>query len=56
MDEPPVKVINGAAEFWHRVIVPVIVAVGKGFTVTVVLPVCGSEQAVELPSCTLTRE
>ena len=49
------KVTNGAVEFWHMAVVPEIVAVGSGFTVTVAIPVCIWEQAVALPSCTLRR-
>ena len=47
--------IRGAGAFWHTAIVPAIVAVGKGFTVTTTLPVCAWEQAFELPSFTLSR-
>jgi hypothetical protein len=53
--DAPVKVISGDVEFLHTVIVPAIVAVGKGLIVTTALPVCGWEHAVGLPSCTLTR-
>jgi hypothetical protein len=53
--DAPVKVTNGDVEFLHTAIVPVMVAVGKGLTVTTALPVCSWEHAVELPSCTLTR-
>jgi hypothetical protein len=37
--EAPVKVINGGFAFWQTAVVPAILAVGKGFTVTVALPV-----------------
>ena len=56
MEDVPVKVICCGVEFWHTAIVPEIVAVGKGFTVTVAVPVWDCEQVVELPSWTLTRE
>ena len=55
VDAAPVKVINGELAFWQSAVVPEIEAVGKGLTVTVALPVCTCEQAVELPSCTLIR-
>jgi hypothetical protein len=32
--DAPVKVICGGVEFWQTAVVPAIVAVGKGFTVT----------------------
>jgi len=48
--EAPVNVISGGAEFWQTAMVPAIVAVGKGFTVTTALPDCNWEQVVELAS------
>jgi len=54
--EAPVKVINGAVALLQTAIVPEMVAVGNGFTIIVALPVCVCEQAVALPSCTLTSE
>jgi hypothetical protein len=36
----PVKVIFGDAPFLQTEVVPLIVAVGNGFTVTVALPPC----------------
>ena len=35
----PVNVMFGEAEFAHIVVVPLIIAVGNGFTVTVAVPV-----------------
>ena len=55
MPAAPVKVILGEAEPTQTAVVPLIVAVGKGFTVTVALPFCVCEQVVELASCTLTN-
>jgi hypothetical protein len=49
-----VKVILGDAAFWHTAVVPLIVAVGNGLTVTTALPPCGCVHAVVLPSRTLT--
>ena len=46
----------GEAAFMHTVLVPRTVAAGNGLTVTVALPDCNCEQAVELPSWTLTSE
>jgi hypothetical protein len=51
-----VKVILGEAPFLHTEVVPLIVAVGSGLTVTVALPACVCEHAVELASLTLTSE
>lgn len=51
----PVKVITGDVPFLHTDTVPLILAVGNGFTVTVALLICACEQCVEVPSCTLTR-
>ena len=39
VDDAPVKVINGDTEFRQTAVVPAMVAVGKGFTVMVALPV-----------------
>ena len=56
MEAPaPVKVIRGAVAFWQTSVVPLIVAVGKGFTVMVALPVWAWEHKVELPSVTFVR-
>ena len=52
----PVNVIFGEAAFLHTAVVPSMVAVGNGLTVTVALPVCACEQVVALASLTLTRE
>ena len=49
------SVIFGDGLFLQTVVVPEIVAVGKGFTVTVTLPVCVWLQAVDEPSETLTK-
>ena len=49
------KVILGEELFLHTVVVPEIVAVGNGFTVTVALPVCVWLQAVDELSETLTK-
>jgi hypothetical protein len=49
-----VKVIFGEAPFLQTDVVPLIIAVGKGFTVTTALPVCACEQAELLASITLT--
>ena len=45
----------GDGPFKQTVVVPVIVAVGNGFTVTTAEPVCTWLQVVLLPSCTLTN-
>ena len=50
----PVKVIFGEDAPIHTAVVPLIVAVGNGLTVTTALPVCACEQVVVLASCTLT--
>jgi hypothetical protein len=50
----PVKVIFGEAELRHTAVVPLIVADGRGLTVTTALPLCDWTQAVVLPSLTLT--
>jgi hypothetical protein len=52
----PVNVIFGEAAFLHTAVVPLIDAVGNGFTVIVALPVCICEHVVVLASLTLTRE
>jgi hypothetical protein len=49
-----VKVIFGEAPFLHTAVVPLIVAVGNGLTVTTALPICACEQAELLASRTLT--
>jgi hypothetical protein len=49
-----VKVILGDDAFWHTVVVPLMLAVGKGFTVTTAEPVAGLEHSVELASFTET--
>ena len=49
------KVILGEELFLHTVVVPEIVAVGNGFTVTVALPVCVWLQAVDELSETLIK-
>jgi hypothetical protein len=46
----PVKVIRGDAAFLHTAVVPLIVAVGNGLTVTVAVPVCACVHAVKLAS------
>jgi hypothetical protein len=51
----PVKVMFGDVAFLQTAIVPLIVAVGKGFTVTVAVPLCVCSQVVLLPSRTLNR-
>ena len=51
----PVNVIFGDIASLQTVVVPLIVAAGKELTITVALPVCSWEQAVELASWTLTR-
>jgi hypothetical protein len=56
MPPTPLNVINGAVLFWQTVVVPDILAVGKGFTVMVAEPEAVLLQAVPLDSCTLTRE
>ena len=49
------KVINGEDEFMQTDVDPDKDAVSKEFTVIVATPVCVCEQAVALPSLTLTR-
>ena len=51
----PVKVMLGDGLFLHTVVVPEIEAVGRGFTVTVALPVWVWLQAVEELSETLIK-
>jgi len=51
----PVKVTLGDASFSQTAVVPLIVAVGKGLTVMVEVPLCALEQAVLLASLTLTK-
>ena len=51
----PVNVIFGELASLHTAVVPLIVAVGNGFTVTTALPPCSCKQAVLLASLTLTR-
>jgi len=51
----PVNVIRGDAELLQTAVVPDMAAVGKGFTEMVAVPAWTCEQAVELPSCTLSR-
>jgi hypothetical protein len=51
----PLNVINGEALFWQTVVVPDILAVGKGLTVIVAEPEAVLLQAIPLDSCTLTR-
>ena len=46
----PVKVTLGDILFWHTDVVPLMLAVGIGFTITVALPDCNCEQVVELAS------
>ena len=48
------KVIFGEAALRQTVVVPAMVAVGNGSTVTTAEPVCAWLQVVLLPSCTLT--
>ena len=50
VDDAPVNVIRGAVEFWQTLFVPAMLAVGRGFTVIVALPVCACEQVYRLPS------
>ena len=50
----PVKVINGGTSPLQTVAVPVIIADGSGFTLTVTFPVTARSQAELLPSLTLT--
>ena len=52
----PLKVIFGALELLQTDVVPLIVAVGNGFTITVAVPDAVFEQVVELASLTLTNE
>jgi hypothetical protein len=54
--DAPVKVIFGGVASLHTAVVPLIVAVGNGFTVIVALPPCACVHAVILASLTLTRE
>jgi hypothetical protein len=49
-----VKVIFGDVLFLQTVVVPLIVAVGNGLTVTTAFPLCGCRQLVLLASLTLT--
>ena len=51
----PVKVMTGGVPLRHTAVVPLIVAVGNGLTVTVAVPLCAWLHAVLLPSLTLTR-
>jgi hypothetical protein len=51
-----VKVTWGDGAFTQTAVVPEIVAVGSGSTVTVALPPCDCVQVVELASRTLTSE
>ena len=53
MPTTPVSVIVGFVAFKQTLVVPVIVAVGKGFTVIVAVPDCNWEQ--ELESDTLIK-
>jgi hypothetical protein len=48
-------VIFGALASLHTAVVPIIVAVGKGFTVTTALPPCSCRHDVLLASLTLIR-
>jgi hypothetical protein len=48
--DAPVKVTLGDAAFLHTAVVPLIVAVGSGLTVTTAFPLCNCEHAVLLPS------
>jgi hypothetical protein len=52
--DAPVKVIFGETPSRHTAVVPLIVAVGSGLTVTVAVPPCICVQAVLLASLTLT--
>jgi hypothetical protein len=47
------KVMLGETSFLHTAVVPLIVAVGNGFTVITALPACAWLHAVLLASCTL---
>jgi hypothetical protein len=38
--EAPVNVMSGEGAFWQTTVVPIIVAVGNGFTITVAFPLC----------------
>jgi hypothetical protein len=49
-------VILGDVASLHTAVVPLIVAVGSGLTVTTALPLCTWLQLVLLASLTLTRE
>ena len=52
----PLKVICGPGVTpWHTVVVPVMVAVGNGFTIIVALPVCVWSQDGLALSWTLTK-
>ena len=55
MPPTPLKVISGEALFWQTVVVPAMLAVGKGFTIMVAEPEAELLQATPLDSCTLTR-
>ena len=55
MPPAPVKEMFGEEAFWQTEVVPLMPAVGNGFTITVALPDCACEQVVELASCTLTN-
>ena len=50
MPAAPVKVMLGAAAPLHTAVVPAIVAVGNGFTVTIALPLTICEHKEELAS------
>jgi hypothetical protein len=51
-----VKVIYGDTAFLQTIVLPPMVAVGSGLTVTTALPLCDCMHAVLLASLTLTRE
>src|SRR5512137_2288172 len=55
-DPAPVKVTLGEAASLQTAVVPLMVAVGKGLTVTTAFPDCDCEHAELLASLTLTRE
>ena len=55
MPLPPVKVISGSGVFLQTVVVPAMVAVGNGFTVTVALPEA-KPHAEAAASCTPVNE
>ena len=46
----PVKVIKGEVPLWQTEVVPLMIAVGKGLTVIVAVPVCVVTQAAVLAS------